>query len=57
MSNLTDVVFCVQIAPTLVQNPIEFRTMAETAVAAGARPHDLGLDSESGAEFCLRMMG
>ena len=57
MSNLTDVVFCAQIAPTQVQNPIEFRTMAETAVAAGARPHDLGLDSESGAEFCLRMMG
>ena len=31
--------------------------MAETAVAAAARPHDLGLDAESGSDFCLRMMG
>ena len=46
-----------RMAPTLVQNPVEFRTIAETAVAAGARPHDLGLDAESGADFCLRMMG
>ena len=46
-----------RMAPTLTQNPIEYRTMAETAVAAGARPHDLGLDAESGADFCLRMMG
>ena len=46
-----------RMAPTLVQNPVEYRTMAETAVAAGARPHDLGLDAESGSDFCLRMMG
>lgn len=40
----------------IAQSPLEYRTAAETAVAAGARPADLGLDAEAGAAFCLRMM-
>ena len=44
------------VARVIAQNPLEFRAAAETAVAAGARPADLGLDVAAGAEFCLRMM-
>jgi len=44
------------IARVIAQSPLEYRAAAETAVAAGARPFDLGLDAEAGAEFCLRMM-
>jgi hypothetical protein len=28
----------------------------DAAVAAGARPGDLGLETDVGAEYCLRMM-
>ena len=41
----------------VTQNPLEYRAVAEVAVAAGARPADLGLDAESGAEFCVKYMG
>ena len=41
----------------VTQNPLEYRAVAEVAVAAGARPADLGLDAETGAEFCVKYMG
>ena len=44
------------IARAIVQSPIEYRAAAEAAVAAGARPGDLGLETDVGAEYCLRMM-
>ena len=45
------------LARVVAQSPLEFRAAAETAVAAGARPADLGLDVAAGADFCARMMG
>ncbi len=44
------------IARAIVQSPIEYRAAAEAAFAAGARPGDLGLETDVGAEYCLRMM-
>ena len=41
----------------VTQNPLEYRAVAEVAVAAGARPADLGLEAETGAEFCVKYMG
>ena len=41
----------------VTQNPLEYRAVAEVAVAAGARPADLGLEAEQGAEFCIKYMG
>ena len=41
----------------VTQNPLEYRAVAEVAVAAGARPADLGLEAEQGAEFCVKYMG
>jgi hypothetical protein len=46
-----------QLNTVLTQNPLEYRVAAETALAAGARPADLGFEQEQGAEFCLRLMG
>ena len=40
----------------LTQNPLEYRAVAETAVAVGARPQDLGFEAEQGGDFCLRLM-
>ena len=45
------------LARAVAQSPLEFRAAAETAVAAGARPADFGLDAEAGADLCARMMG
>ena len=41
----------------MTQNPLEYRAVAEVAVAAGARPADLELEAETGAEFCVKYMG
>lgn len=46
-----------QLNKILTQNPLEYRAVAETAIAAGARPHDLGFEAEQGADFCIRLMG
>jgi hypothetical protein len=46
-----------QLAKSCVQNPLEYRAVAEAAVRMAARPHDLGLDAQQAAEFCVRMMG
>ncbi|KAK3268304.1 hypothetical protein CYMTET_23176 [Cymbomonas tetramitiformis] len=40
-----------------VQNPLEYRSCAETSVAIGARPRDLDLDVQPATDFCMRMMG
>ena len=45
------------LARAVAQSPLEFRAAAETAVAAGARPADFGLDVSAGADLCARMMG
>jgi len=45
------------LANALTQNPLEYRAVAEVAVAAGARPADLGLEAEQGAELCVKYMG
>lgn len=46
-----------QLAKSCVQNPLEYRAVAEAAVRMAARPHDLGVDAQQAAEFCVRMMG
>lgn len=46
-----------QLAKSCIQNPLEFRSVASTAVAFGARPHDFELDAEQAVDFCTKMMG
>ena len=46
-----------QLVKACVQNPLEYRAVAQSAVAFAARPHDLGLDARQAAEFCTKMMG
>lgn len=46
-----------QLVKACVQNPLEYRAVARAALAFAARPHDLGLDAQQAAEFCVRMMG
>ena len=46
-----------QLAKSCIQNPVEFRSVASSAVAFGARPHDFGLDAEQAVDFCTKMMG
>ncbi|GAB4824134.1 hypothetical protein N2152v2_011180 [Parachlorella kessleri] len=46
-----------QLVKACVQNPLEYRAVAEAAVLFAARPHDLGLDVQQATEFCARMMG
>ena len=44
------------ITKAVVQNPIMYRTAAETAVALGSRPQDFSLAADEGADYCLRFM-
>lgn len=46
-----------ELVRSCVQNPLEYRAVAQTAVQMAARPHDLGVDSQQAAEFCMKMMG
>lgn len=46
-----------QLVKACVQNPLEYRSVAEAAVQFAARPHDLGLDAQQAVDFCVRMMG
>ena len=46
-----------QIVKSCVQNPLEFRFVAQTSIQFAARPHDFGLDASSSSEFCSRFMG
>lgn len=46
-----------QLAKACIQNPLEYRAVAEAAVQFAARPHDLELDAQHAAEFCVKMMG
>lgn len=46
-----------QLVKACVQNPLEYRTVAQTAIKFGSRPHDLGLDTRQAVEFCVKMMG
>lgn len=46
-----------QLVKACVQNPLEFRAAAQSAVAFAARPHDLGLDRAQAIEFCMKLMG
>lgn len=46
-----------QLVKACVQNPLEYRAVAQAALQFAARPHDLGLDTQQAAEFCVRMMG
>lgn len=46
-----------QLVKACVQNPLEYRAVAQAALAFAARPQDLGLDAQQAAEFCVRMMG
>ena len=46
-----------QLVKACVQNPLEYRAVAEAAVLFAARPHDLGLDVQQASDFCARMMG
>lgn len=46
-----------QLVKACVQNPLEYRAVAQSAVRIAARPHDLGVDARQAAEFCTKMMG
>ncbi len=46
-----------QLVKVCVQNPLEYRAVAEAAVLFAARPHDLGVDAQQAVDFCLKMMG
>ena len=46
-----------QLAKACVQNPLEYRATASSAVAFASRSHDLGVDVEQATEFCTKMMG
>jgi len=46
-----------QLVKACVQNPLEYRAVAQAAVQFASRPHDLGLDAGQAAEFCVKMMG
>ena len=45
-----------EIMRATVQNPLEYRNMAETAVAFGSRPADLGMENVAASDFCLRIV-
>ena len=45
-----------EIAKSCVQNPSDLRAVALAAVQMAARPHDLGLDADQAADFCLKLM-
>ena len=46
-----------QLVKACVQNPLEYRALAMAALQFAARPHDLGVDTQQAAEFCVKMMG
>ena len=46
-----------QLVKACVQNPLEYRAVAQAAVQFASRPHDLGLDAGQAAEFCMKLMG
>ena len=46
-----------QIVKSCVQNPLEYRFVAQTSIQFAARPHDFGLDASSSSDFCSRFMG
>jgi len=46
-----------QLVKSLVQDPLEYRAVAQAAVQFASRPHDLGLDAGHAAEYCMKMMG
>jgi hypothetical protein len=46
-----------QLSKACVQNPLEYRAVAEAAVRFASRPHDFGLDAQQASEFCVKMMG
>lgn len=46
-----------ELAKACVQNPLEYRSIAQTSVEFASRPHDVGLDASQAAEFCMKMMG
>jgi predicted RNA methylase len=46
-----------QLVKACVQNPLEYRAVAQAAVQFASRPHDLGLDAGHAAEYCMKMMG
>ena len=46
-----------QLVKACVQNPLEYRDVAQAAVQFASRPHDFGLDAGQAAEFCMKMMG
>ena len=45
-----------QLSKAIIQNPLEYRSVAMAAVDLGSRPHDLDLDVEQAAAFCHRLM-
>ena len=46
-----------QLVKGCVQNPLEYRAVAQAALQLAARPHDLGVDAQQAADFCVKMMG
>ena len=46
-----------QLAKACLQNPLEYRATASSAVAFASRPHDLGVDVEQATDFCTKMLG
>ena len=46
-----------QIVKSCVQNPLEYRFVAQSSIQFAARPHQFGLEAAQASEFCNRMMG
>lgn len=46
-----------QLVKACVQNPLEYRAVAQAALRLASRPHDLGVDAQQAAEFCVKLMG
>jgi len=46
-----------ELVKSVVQNPLEFRAVAQAALQFAARPHDLELDAQQAMEFCVKLMG
>ena len=45
-----------ELSKAIIQNPLEYRSVAMAAVDLGSRPHDLDLDVEHAVAFCHRLM-
>lgn len=46
-----------ELVKACVQNPLEYRAVAQAALQFATRPHDLDIDAQQAADFCVKLMG